>query len=146
LLLTDLLYTLGQLFSDLASKNCELLASLASVLRNISTPLGKGLIDFVLLTDPELNSLQKVKEMLRRLRWQRERLHGRSAADSQEQAPLFGADSYRIRPPAFTLGPWATEMARFVACEQKGGRLEDVDTVELAKAMMVQQERAEVRL
>jgi hypothetical protein len=38
--LTDLFYIFGQLFFDLASKNAELLASLASVLKNLSTPLG----------------------------------------------------------------------------------------------------------
>jgi hypothetical protein len=37
--LTDPFYILGQLFSDLASKNTELFASLASVLKNLSTPL-----------------------------------------------------------------------------------------------------------
>jgi hypothetical protein len=39
--LTDSFYIFGQSFSDLASENteCELLASLASVLKNLSTPL-----------------------------------------------------------------------------------------------------------
>jgi hypothetical protein len=37
--LTDNFYILGQLFSDLASDNFQLHASLASVLKNLSTPL-----------------------------------------------------------------------------------------------------------
>jgi hypothetical protein len=37
--LTDPFYIFGQLFSDLASENTELLAKLASVLKNLSTPL-----------------------------------------------------------------------------------------------------------
>jgi hypothetical protein len=37
--LTDNYYRLDQLFSDLANENSELLASLASVLKNLSTPL-----------------------------------------------------------------------------------------------------------
>jgi hypothetical protein len=37
--LTYRFYIFGQLFSDLASENTELLASLASVLKNLSTPL-----------------------------------------------------------------------------------------------------------
>jgi hypothetical protein len=37
--LTDNFYRLGQLFSDLVSENSYLLASLASVLKNLSTPL-----------------------------------------------------------------------------------------------------------
>jgi hypothetical protein len=37
--LTDLFYILGQLFPDLASNNSEQLASLASVLKNVSTHL-----------------------------------------------------------------------------------------------------------
>jgi hypothetical protein len=38
--LTAPFYIFGQFFSDLASKNTELLASLANILKNISTPLG----------------------------------------------------------------------------------------------------------
>ena len=45
---------------------------------------------------------------------------------------------------ACQLGHWAEEMARFVSCEQKGGRLEEVEMLDLARAMLVQQERAEV--
>jgi hypothetical protein len=37
--LTDLFYIFDQLFSDLAIENTELLASLASVLKTLSTPL-----------------------------------------------------------------------------------------------------------
>jgi hypothetical protein len=37
--LTYPFYIIGQLFSDLASENTELLASLASVLKNLFTPL-----------------------------------------------------------------------------------------------------------
>jgi hypothetical protein len=37
--LTDSFYSFGQLFSDLASEYFSLLASLASVLKNLSTPL-----------------------------------------------------------------------------------------------------------
>jgi hypothetical protein len=37
--LIDSFYIFGQLFSDLPSENTELLASLASVLKNVSTPL-----------------------------------------------------------------------------------------------------------
>jgi uncharacterized protein (DUF849 family) len=37
--LADPFYIFGQLFSDLASKNTELLARVASVLKNLSTPL-----------------------------------------------------------------------------------------------------------
>jgi hypothetical protein len=40
--LTDPFYIFGQLFSDLVSKNTELLASLASVLKNLSIPLLHG--------------------------------------------------------------------------------------------------------
>ncbi|KAL8615069.1 hypothetical protein ACOMHN_013603 [Nucella lapillus] len=96
---------------------------------------------------PQLNSLQKVKEMLRRLRWQQERLHGRSSLEGQDARPLpFGPSSYNVRPTIPSLGPWATEVARFVACEQRNGRLDEIETLELARAMMVQQERAESRL
>ncbi|KAK7116135.1 hypothetical protein V1264_001871 [Littorina saxatilis] len=95
---------------------------------------------------PHLNSLQKVKEMLRRLRWQQERLHGRSESESQDPSSAFGPDSYNVRPTLPSLGPWAAEVARFVACEQRGGKLDEIDTLELARAMMVQQERAESRL
>jgi hypothetical protein len=42
-LLTDNFCILGQ-FSDLASENCQLLASLASVLKNLSTPLNVCLL------------------------------------------------------------------------------------------------------
>jgi hypothetical protein len=37
--LTDSFYIFGQLFSDLEIENIELLASLASVFENLSTPL-----------------------------------------------------------------------------------------------------------
>ncbi|XP_076465936.1 putative E3 ubiquitin-protein ligase HERC1 isoform X3 [Babylonia areolata] len=95
---------------------------------------------------PQLNSLQKVKEMLRRLRWQQERLHGRSTTEGQEPLLPFGPSSYSTRPTLPSLGPWAAELARFVACEQRNGRLDEIETLELARAMMVQQERAESRL
>jgi hypothetical protein len=38
-LLIDPFYIFGQFFSDLASENTEILASLASVLKNLSTTL-----------------------------------------------------------------------------------------------------------
>jgi hypothetical protein len=43
--LTDPFNIFGQLFSDLASENTEQLASLASDLKNVSTPLMNNLID-----------------------------------------------------------------------------------------------------
>ena len=94
---------------------------------------------------PQLNSLQKVKEMLRRLRWQQERLHGRSTTEGQDAPAMFGPDFYQVQPTLPSLGPWAAEVARFVSCEQRGGRLDEIETLELARAMVVQQDRAEVR-
>nr|KAG5688183.1 hypothetical protein BaRGS_021374 [Batillaria attramentaria] len=94
---------------------------------------------------PQLNSLQKVKEMLRRLRWQQERLHGRSHGQGHDLSPdpagYPRSMSAEVRP-----GPWAAEIATFVSCEQRSGRLDEVEPLEVARAMVVQQERAESRL
>ncbi|KAK7467957.1 hypothetical protein BaRGS_00036800 [Batillaria attramentaria] len=91
---------------------------------------------------PQLNSLQKVKEMLRRLRWQQERLHGRSHGQGHDLSPdpagYPRSMSAEVRP-----GPWAAEIATFVSCEQRSGRLDEVEPLEVARAMVVQQERAE---
>ena len=96
-------------------------------------------------TGPQLNSLQKVKEMLRRLRWQQERLSGRATTEGPEPPAMFGPDFYQVRPTLPSLGPWAAEITRFVSCEQRSGRLDEIETLELARAMVVQQDRAEVR-
>ncbi|PVD19395.1 hypothetical protein C0Q70_19883 [Pomacea canaliculata] len=94
---------------------------------------------------PHLNSLQKVKEMLRRLRWQQEQLLGRMRDQDRDPGLAFGGSSYPLSS-ALSPAPWAVEIARFVSCEQRAGRFDEVETLEMARAMTVQQERAESRL
>lgn len=82
--------------------------------------------------------------MLRRLRWQQEQLLGRMRDQDRDPGLAFGGSSYPLSS-ALSPAPWAVEIARFVSCEQRAGRFDEVETLEMARAMTVQQERAEVR-
>jgi hypothetical protein len=59
--LTDNFYILGQLFSDLASKNSQLPASLASVFKNVSTPMNYLAFKFIIGFDQILLMLQMAR-------------------------------------------------------------------------------------
>ncbi|KAH9513368.1 putative E3 ubiquitin-protein ligase herc1 [Bulinus truncatus] len=83
-----------------------------------------------------LNSLQKVKEMLRRLRWRQERINAIGS----------GQGWNKKEPCNFPENCIVTDMMQFVCGEQKNGYIDNLDVEQLVKAMELQQERAESRL
>ncbi|BFZ01051.1 hypothetical protein BsWGS_04090 [Bradybaena similaris] len=85
---------------------------------------------------PNLNSLQKVKEMLRRLRWRQERMNAMGSGHNWNQQQ-FSSLSENVM---------LTDMLQFVCGQQKNGYTDSLDVDQLVKAMTLQQERAESRL
>ncbi|KAH9513369.1 putative E3 ubiquitin-protein ligase herc1 [Bulinus truncatus] len=85
---------------------------------------------------PNLNSLQKVKEMLRRLRWRQERINAIGSGQGWNKKEPCNFPENRI----------VTDMMQFVCGEQKNGYIDNLDVEQLVKAMELQQERAESRL
>lgn len=72
-------------------------------------------------------------------------MHGRSRVQTHEYSGNFCGDFYNLTP-VNVLGSWASEIARFVLCDKVAGRPEKMEIMELASVMMIQQERAEVRI
>uniref|UniRef100_A0A2C9KCS9 B30.2/SPRY domain-containing protein n=1 Tax=Biomphalaria glabrata TaxID=6526 RepID=A0A2C9KCS9_BIOGL len=85
---------------------------------------------------PNLNSLQKVKEMLRRLRWRQERINAIGSGQGWNRNEPCSLPENRI----------VTDLMQFVCGEQKNNYIDNLDVEELIKAMELQQERAESRL
>ena len=81
--------------------------------------------------------------MLRQFRWQQEHAHGCSSKDGCILSPNSTQHNINQFPDTLSLGPWATEIATYVSNEHAIG-CNEIDTLELAQAMMVQQGRAEV--
>ncbi|XP_059169765.1 probable E3 ubiquitin-protein ligase HERC1 isoform X3 [Physella acuta] len=85
---------------------------------------------------PNLNSLQKVKEMLRRLRWRQERMNAIGSGQGWNQHELSSLPENRV----------VTDILQFVCGEQKNNYVDSLDVEQLVKAMELQQERAQSRL
>ncbi|XP_035829751.1 probable E3 ubiquitin-protein ligase HERC1 isoform X3 [Aplysia californica] len=85
---------------------------------------------------PNLNSLQKVKEMLRRLRWRQERM------DAMEPGQGWGTQPQSNMPE----NRLTTDMLSFLCGEHRNNYADSLDIEQLVKAMEIQQERAESRL
>lgn len=83
---------------------------------------------------PNLNSLQKVKEMLRRLRWRQERMNAIGSGQGWNQHELSSLPENRV----------VTDILQFVCGEQKNNYVDSLDVEQLVKAMELQQERAQV--
>ncbi|RUS68742.1 hypothetical protein EGW08_023496, partial [Elysia chlorotica] len=93
-----------------------------------------------------LNSLQQVKEMLRRLRWREERMNSigpsvhaiNSGSNVNRQSVCGGVDLPQSRI--------MSDLLAFVCGEQKNSYTDQINLEKLVQAMELQQERAESRL
>ncbi|GFR70953.1 HECT and RLD domain-containing E3 ubiquitin protein ligase family member 1, partial [Elysia marginata] len=97
-----------------------------------------------------LNSLQQVKEVLRRLRWREERINsigpGAQGSSSSSSSGNNMARQHSCGGVDLSQSRIMTDLLAFVCGEQKKSYTDQTDLEKLVKAMELQQERAESRL